>query len=471
MRRRLLTYTLSAALAGLILWACQRDRFGHDDPNAVEPTLTVGEARDFFEYQFSEMLPYMTKAEGDMPVGMMPGDFTPLWDKATRAADRWTESVDLPIDPHFIFTAEFRKIDTQGDTVFKTVNIVQKLVVTRWHDHPIWNGMYVYVASLIPVPEYYAQHKDFGRRFVNLGKNDFSGLVIYHTIDGCFVNADKYRNGKMIKQAYDPVGTSSLESALTELEPNMTVYGGTPTMYSVSMETPEITVQACQRCGMQDCYCQSSGGGCYCQTIGHEGEREDPPPVPPGGGSTGGGGGGGSGSTGGETDNTTPRELMDISKFVGYLTSGDCMQGCIQILANYGIRTYSVSTIIMATEGTNGQLNIYPRSYIDGVNAINRHINAGRPIIAGISRGWGIGVGNYNAATDHFVVITGRGIDYNTGKYYYTYMETGTSNSTQGCNTNNNRLYLDPVIPILEDLSGMNGDKYRVTEVRINDNN
>ena len=44
MRRRLLTYTLPAALAGLILWACQRDRFGHDDPNTVEPTLTVDEA-------------------------------------------------------------------------------------------------------------------------------------------------------------------------------------------------------------------------------------------------------------------------------------------------------------------------------------------------------------------------------------------------------------------------------------------
>lgn len=88
MRQKLLTYTLSAALAGLILWACQRDRFGHDDPNAVEPTLTVGEVRDFFEYQFSEMLPYMTKATGDRPVGMTPGDFTPLWDKARIGANR-----------------------------------------------------------------------------------------------------------------------------------------------------------------------------------------------------------------------------------------------------------------------------------------------------------------------------------------------------------------------------------------------
>ena len=472
MRRKLLTYTLLAAIAGAVFWACRHDRFGQDDPNAVEPTLTVNEARDFFEYQMSEVLPYLTKLSSDKPVGMMPGDFTPLWNKATRAAaNRWMEGVDLPIDPKFIFTAAFPQIGLKGDTTFRTVDIVQKLVVNRWHDHPKWEGMYAYIATLIPTPEYYARHKDFGQKFVNLGsKNRFSGIVVYHTLSGRFVNADKYQEGAQVGRVYDPENAPSLGYALSLLAPEMQVYGGTPAMYSMSIETPEVTVEACQRCGMQDCHCQASGGGCYCQTIGHEWDDHvdpTPPPVTPPGGT----GGGGGGSTGSPDTSSDPKELMNSGNFVGYLTSGDCMQGCIRILANYGIRTYSTSTIIMATEGKNGQLNIYRESYIDGVNAINRHINAGRPVIVGISRGWGIGVGNSNPATDHFVVITGRGIDYNTGYYYYTYMETGTSNVDQGCDINDNRLYLNPDIPVLEDASGMNGDKYRVTEVRANDGN
>lgn len=283
-----------AAIVGVVFWACQRDRFGYDGPNTVKPTLTIAEARVFFESQMEQVVFASTKLPDDKPTALMPGDFTPLWDRATGAvADRWTEGIDLPIDPHFIFTAEFRKIDGKGDTVFKTVDIVQKLVVNRWHDHPLWNGMYVYIASVIPTPEYYARHKDFGRRFVNLGKKDgFSGLVVYHTLEGYFVNADKYRNGKRVGQVYDPAGGLSLEKALTLLEPEVTVYGGTPAMYSLNVETPEVLVQACRRCKMQDCHCQDSGGGCYCQTIGHEwDDHVDPPtpPVTPPGGGTGGG--------------------------------------------------------------------------------------------------------------------------------------------------------------------------------------
>lgn len=380
----------------------------------------------------------------------------------------------MPIDPTFIFTARFRRTDRRGDTVFYTVDAAQRLVINRWHNHPRWEGMYAYIATVIPTPEYYARHKNFGQKFVNLGsKNGFSGIVVYHTLKGRFVNADKYRDGKIVGQVYDPEGRPSLAGALVLLEPEMTVYGGTPAMYQLTLEAEDVTVTLCRQCGMQDCHCKASGGGCYCQTIGHEGEREDPPIVtpPPGGGDEESGGGGPTGTGDDNPNSTDPKELMDKSKFVGYLTSGDCMQGCIQILVNYGIRTYSISAIIMATEGENGNLNISPEPYVEGVNAINRHINAGRPVIVGISRGWGIGVGNSNPATDHFVVITGRGIDYDTGYYYYTYMETGTSNVEKGCDINNNRLYLHPEIPVLEDPSGMNGDKYHVTEVRTNDGN
>lgn len=163
---------------------------------------------------------------------------------------------------------------------------------------------------------------------------------------------------------------------------------------------------------------------------------------------------------------------MDESKFVGYSTSGDCMQGCIQILANYGIYSPTTSVFILATEGLKGSLDIHAERYMDGVNIINRHINQGRPIIVGISRGWGMGVGNSNAATDHFVVVTGRGYDIDANLYYFTYMETGVSDPSRGCNVDTNRLYIDSSIPDIVDHSPLIGTTdYHVTEVRVNDGN
>lgn len=316
MRHKLLLYGLSAAAVGIVIWACRRDRFGGDAPGSVEPTLTVSEARDFFEYQYSETLPYRTKLSADRPTGLMPGDFTPLWDKAHRAvADRYLEGVDLPIDPRFLFTGTFWEPNRRGDTIRRTVDIVQKLVVNRWHDHSQWNGLYAYIATLIPTPEYYARHKNYNQTFINLGaKNGFSGLVIYHSLNGRFVNADKYSDGVRVAQVYDPVERPSLSEALERLAPDLQISGGTPVMYALDKEidVPGVTVQACQRCKMQECYCQSSGAGCYCSTIGNEGNLEKPttPPVdPPGGG---GGGGGGNNDTG--TFKVDPIQEIDCSE-------------------------------------------------------------------------------------------------------------------------------------------------------------
>lgn len=164
-------------------------------PNAVEPTLTVGEARDFFEYQFSEMAPYMTKATGDRPVGMMPGDFTPLWDKARIGANREMDGADVPIDPKFIFVAVFNKITPEGDTLRQTVDITQKLVVKKWRDTSDYKA-FCYIASIVPTPEYYARHRNVGREFRYAGgKGSFSGFVIYRTLTGRWVGVDTTGTG------------------------------------------------------------------------------------------------------------------------------------------------------------------------------------------------------------------------------------------------------------------------------------
>lgn len=299
MKHKLLLYGLAVAAAGVAVWACQRERSG-TGADDVEPTLTAAQARDFFEQQYAETAAYRTKASSERPTGLMPGDFTPLWDKATRGvADRFLEGVDWPIDPHFIFTAAYPEIDRQGDTVRRIVDIAQKLVVNRWHDHPRWEGLYAYIATLIPTPEYYARHKDYGRTFVNLGaKNGFSGLVIYHSIDGRFVNADKYRDGTRVAQAYDPAGFLSLSEALERLAPDLQIWGGTPAMYAQDMEIEAlpVVVSACKTCKMQGCHCKEKKPECDCPDDDDNDDdkgKEEPPvtPVDPPGGGDGGGSG------------------------------------------------------------------------------------------------------------------------------------------------------------------------------------
>lgn len=80
-----------------------------------------------------------------------------------------------------------------------------------------------------------------------------------------------------------------------------------------------------------------------------------------------------------------------------------------------------------------------------------------------------IGRGINEGTTDHFVVVTGRGYDYDLGLYYYIYMETGVSELSEGCDATQNRLYWDPVSNEFYDPSNYNGERVDVTQVRPND--
>lgn len=196
-RKLLLLYALSAVVAASMFCACRKDL--GQETEVPDDALTVEQARAFFENSVAP-----TKAGGylspDRRAGgdLNPGGVTPLWDRSHSATlNGYVDGVDVEIDADYGYCAVFREVTAEGDTVRRTVELAQKLVVNRWRNHPRWLGLYAYIATIIPTPRYYARHKDFGRRFVNLGdKGDFSGFVIYHTLSGEFVNADRYEGGK-----------------------------------------------------------------------------------------------------------------------------------------------------------------------------------------------------------------------------------------------------------------------------------
>lgn len=253
MKHKLLLYGMSVMVAGVLVWACRHERFGADDPDAVKPTLTVGEAQDFFEWQYAQSLPTMTRASGDRPVGMLPGDFTPLWNKARIGANREMDGADVPIDPHFIFTAVFHRKTETGDTLRQMVDITQKLVVKKWRDTADYRA-FCYIASIVPTPEYYARHKDVAREFRYAGsKGEFSGFVVYQTLEGVPVAVTDYRRGQAVRHDYFPQVTpenaDSVMTVMDEVMEGVSFQAGTPRMFGLGteqdpLESEEVTVTA-----------------------------------------------------------------------------------------------------------------------------------------------------------------------------------------------------------------------------------
>jgi LysM repeat protein len=96
---------------------------------------------------------------------------------------------------------------------------------------------------------------------------------------------------------------------------------------------------------------------------------------------------------------------------------------------------------VATSENSKGQVTVDPKKAAEGRKYIDSQLDAGKPVVVGVSHK----DSDYNAdkLTDHFVVITGRGVD-DKGRTYYTFHDPGTTQKAKGADTNpNNRFYVD----------------------------
>ena len=150
------------------------------------------------------------------------------------------------------------------------------------------------------------------------------------------------------------------------------------------------------------------------------------------------------------------------------------MAGCRSIMANYGVATGSSANVYQLLFERNGNLEYYNTQgyetvYDNAINCINRHLDANRPIIVGVNHT--LGRNGNEGATDHWIVIAGRGYDTTQQQYYYTYMDTGryASSAAAACSTIDNRLYYDSDNYTFRDDANYNQLALDVTQVRPND--
>ncbi|HEX5747476.1 MAG TPA: LysM peptidoglycan-binding domain-containing protein [Archangium sp.] len=122
------------------------------------------------------------------------------------------------------------------------------------------------------------------------------------------------------------------------------------------------------------------------------------------------------------------------------------------------------------SEDAQGRLTVDPARAREGREYIDGQLDAGRPVVVGVSHR----DANYNVdnLTDHFVAITGRGVD-EQGRTYYTFNDPGTRHGNIGADTNpNNRFYVDGNTGMLYRPEGAGGSidmrRYDVSMVRRN---
>lgn len=168
--------------------------------------------------------------------------------------------------------------------------------------------------------------------------------------------------------------------------------------------------------------------------------------------------------------------LGDKTKFAGYGMNGEknCLSLCKMIFRNYNISNYgSSANVFKLMHEVNGVLQHYgsnvAQNYKNAIDCIDRHLEAGRPIIVGVN--YKINKGINEKTTDHFVVIYGRGYDSDTGYYYYNYYEVGRR-IEYGYNDLSNRFIYEPSDPpyFYDTISNRNNhERYDVVQVRPND--
>jgi LysM repeat protein len=125
-------------------------------------------------------------------------------------------------------------------------------------------------------------------------------------------------------------------------------------------------------------------------------------------------------------------------------------------------------TQVATHRDANAHVTVNRAAAQQGIGHIDSELNAGRPVVIGVTHPGGRGHNmNADGVTDHFVTVTGRGVD-EQGRLYYTINDPGTRFGQDSRSTN--RMYVDPSTGNLykpgNALPGLAGERYELTTVR-----
>lgn len=274
--------------------------------------LTISAAKQWFESNFKPVVATRA-ADGYERLNK------PYWDKAKEANRRRYEVVETPVltrGTHIVIdseTATHWQPDMKSDFIRNTTRMVvlrdTKTGKTR-----------SFIMTFVGTYDYLKKTRTIGKNSYLYREPDFSGAVLFHDLDGAFINGWRYSDGKIVaslSKSVKKTQTKDLPDIATRAEievcretcyptyeqrcdPQYVIVGGDmESGFIYDIDDNCESVYAGDQC-TEDCYWEDDGSG--------DGEdnwwENDYPP-------------GGAGESGGTGDNPPPAILSDIDAIYG----------------------------------------------------------------------------------------------------------------------------------------------------------
>lgn len=239
-------------------------------------TYFENNAQDLAFLRFSDSIPFMQTRSSSS------SDLIPEWDKAIMSTNNQVNLIELPIRSNTLLVSTRNKIKDGQIMISRTNASTARLIVARRK-----NGLTdMFIATLVPSLKNNPKSIESMKNFRYLGGSDFTGIVFCSTLEGRFVEACQYTNGKRsgrveisIKKQLEAKGidfkNESYESVV--LHQNIKTRSGTYQFDEKcefhpeqnSSDCPfcldEVVVKVCAKCGAkleegQFCFCQICDG-------------------------------------------------------------------------------------------------------------------------------------------------------------------------------------------------------------------
>lgn len=238
------TLCLGLAALAALSWSCTKEP-SFDGDTGQQAEGAIAQARSYYE----STAPSLTKTVADQTVAIkpLPGDMTPLWDKAaaTVLSDGTTAWVDVPIEGTITYTAvrgghHHHEAGEDCGHNHDAVQAVQKLTV-----HTAADGtQQSLIATIVPEPDCTAELNDFSSAN---GLAGFSGFVSWHDLTGKLVRVAGYENGTKTKSIE---ATGDNEAEVLDVVDEAILYP----IVSNSVQTKGFDTQPCPICSKINCF-------------------------------------------------------------------------------------------------------------------------------------------------------------------------------------------------------------------------
>lgn len=197
------------AISALITTSCDHQI---ESPNETPSKLTITKEEALAHIESIGSITRSSSLSIE-PVQLLPiGDYEVNMIKAQSSSTENIYSIDIPLKSEYNYYKV--KYDSLGDPTY--VKLHHKMVLVRDASNNINN----YILFYIPNDDYTSKGELEYANMLNCGsKDDYSGLMVYTTIDGIPVYIAYYNNGQKVNQVHIPYSaTETMEERVAKLD-------------------------------------------------------------------------------------------------------------------------------------------------------------------------------------------------------------------------------------------------------------